>query len=682
MRLAPGTQVGPYEFLAPVGAGGMGEVYRARDPRLGREVAIKVLPLHRTGDPDAVTRFERESRAVAALSHPNILAIYDVGTHEGASYAVTELLEGETLRARLERSRLPWTGTAEIGAAIAEGVAAAHSRGIIHRDLKPENIFLTSDGRVKILDFGLARVTPAPSNGLASQTPTETQAGTILGTVGYMSPEQVRGESAEAPSDIFSLGCVLYEMVSGRRPFARETGVQTLSAILESEPAPLSGSGRAVPEELDRIISRCLEKNPALRMQSARDLSFALSEVVKSAHRISTSVRRRRLAYVASGALAAVVLAGLAAGPLRKRILGTAASAPTESLAVPPLENLSGAPRPVNPEAYQSFLRARYLSTRTTDADSREAVALLERAVALDPGFAPAHALLAAAYFSRLNFVVPEEARALEQRAYAAAEHALSLDPGLAEAYVARGNLLWSHSFRFAHDRAVQEYRRALSLNPDLDRAHEGLARVFIHLGFFEEALEHAARAMEINPSNALAPSHRAQAYLWMGKNEEALAALSSVPPSVVPESVEANTAWALFRLGRPEEALSRLRRASREHPDDASGVLPGMEALLLADSDPRRAEDLIAKATLKKAVGPAHHTAYFVGCAWARMGRAEEAIQALREAAETGFPCYPLFARDESLDPIRQDTRFQEFLEGMRKQSEALRRALFPVSN
>ena len=207
MSLSSGTRLGPYEILAPLGAGGMGEVYRARDTRLDREVAIKVLPDHLAKDPQALARFEREAKAVAALSHPNILALYDVGTDQGVSYAVTELLEGETLRARLERSATAWRKGVEIGTAVAEGLAAAHSKGIIHRDLKPENIFLTSDGRVKILDFGLARWKPKPSAATDATASTETEAGTVMGTVGYMSPEQIRGITADAPSDIFSLGC-------------------------------------------------------------------------------------------------------------------------------------------------------------------------------------------------------------------------------------------------------------------------------------------------------------------------------------------------------------------------------------------------------------------------------------------------------------------------------------------
>src|SRR6266540_1100662 len=220
MILAAGNRLGPYEVLTPLGAGGMGEVYKARDSRLDREVAIKVLPEHLADDPAALSRFEREAKAIAAISHPNILAIHDFGREGGVTFAVMELLEGETLRSRLSGSELPWREAVEIGAAVADGLAAAHGKGIVHRDLKPENIFLTSDGRVKILDFGLARVKPPASPQDKSSIPTETEAGTIMGTVGYMSPEQVRGEPADAPSDIFSLGCVLYEMLSGRRAFA------------------------------------------------------------------------------------------------------------------------------------------------------------------------------------------------------------------------------------------------------------------------------------------------------------------------------------------------------------------------------------------------------------------------------------------------------------------------------
>ncbi len=270
-----GRTLGHYQLGALLGAGGMGEVYRARDTRLDREVAVKILPEHLAANPEALHRFEREARAVAALSHPNILAIFDFGTEHGLSYAVLELLEGQTLRQRLSGAPLPWTQAAEIGDALAEGLAAAHAKGIIHRDLKPENIFLTDAGQVKILDFGIARV-----KGLAAAHEPSTQTtkpGTVLGTYGYMSPEQVRGETVEAPGDIFSLGCVFYEMLAGARPFARATMAETLAAILRDEPLALADSGgQELPAELARLVNRCLKKAPAERYQSARELAGEL----------------------------------------------------------------------------------------------------------------------------------------------------------------------------------------------------------------------------------------------------------------------------------------------------------------------------------------------------------------------------------------------------------------------
>ena len=275
MPLTPGTRLGPYEILSQLGAGGMGEVYRARDSRLERDVAIKVLPVHLAKDPDALARFEREAKAVAALSHPNILAIHDFGNDQGVSFTVTELLEGETIRGRLAQSPVPWRKAVEIGIATAEGLSAAHSKNIIHRDLKPENIFLTTDARVKILDFGLARV-GAPLSNTPAAADAMTEPGTIMGTVDYMSPEQVRGVTAEATSDIFSLGAVLYEMICGQKVFSRGSAAETMSAILHEEPRQISRSGKSVPLELERVIHHCLEKNPQERFQSARDLAFAL----------------------------------------------------------------------------------------------------------------------------------------------------------------------------------------------------------------------------------------------------------------------------------------------------------------------------------------------------------------------------------------------------------------------
>ena len=268
--------LGPYEILGSLGAGGMGEVYRARDTRLEREVAVKVLPGLSGGSPDAIARFQREARAVAALSHPNILAIHDVGETNGVAYAVMELLEGETLRGRLAASAIPARKAVEYALQIAQGLAAAHDRGIVHRDLKPENLFLTRDGLVKILDFGLAVLSTPSASADLSQSPTAgTQPGVVLGTPGYMSPEQVRGRPIDHRTDLFALGAILYEMLTARRAFRGDSPAETMIAVLQEDPMS-SPTGTQIAPDLARIISHCLEKEPGERFQNARDFAFAL----------------------------------------------------------------------------------------------------------------------------------------------------------------------------------------------------------------------------------------------------------------------------------------------------------------------------------------------------------------------------------------------------------------------
>src|SRR5262245_40388652 len=283
MPLASGTRLGPYEILAPLGAGGMGEVYRARDPRLERDVAIKVLPEHFADDHDSLTRFQAEAKAVAALSHPNIVAIFDTGQHGDQLYVVTELLEGETMRSRLREGPFGMRKASEHAARVAEGLAAAHEKGIVHRDVKPENLFLLNDGRVKILDFGLARQDPLlKAAGDQSSSPTAarpTNPGAMIGTVGYLSPEQARGDPADHRSDIFSLGAVLYEMLTATRAFKGTSPAELLSSVLRDEPEAPSLSDPRVPHALDLIVHHCLEKGPDERFQSARDLAFHLDSV-------------------------------------------------------------------------------------------------------------------------------------------------------------------------------------------------------------------------------------------------------------------------------------------------------------------------------------------------------------------------------------------------------------------
>lgn len=291
MPLVSGTKLGPYEIVEPLGAGGMGEVYRAHDTRLNRDVAIKILPTSFSADPDRLQRFAQESRAAAALNHPNILSIYDIGDDRGMPYVVSELLEGESLRERLRGGAMSSRKAVDYAQQIAKGLAAAHERGIIHRDLKPENLFLTNDGRVKILDFGLAKFI-RPDGEKSDEAPTmqiATEVGTVLGTAGYMSPEQVRGKTSDARSDIFSFGAILYEMLSGKRAFRGDSSAETMSAILKEDPLDLNETNQNVSPALGRVVRHCLEKSPSERFQSARDLAFDLETLsdVSAASRVA-----------------------------------------------------------------------------------------------------------------------------------------------------------------------------------------------------------------------------------------------------------------------------------------------------------------------------------------------------------------------------------------------------------
>jgi eukaryotic-like serine/threonine-protein kinase len=335
MTLTSGTKLGPYEIQSPLGAGGMGEVYRARDPRLGREVALKVLPAGCSSDPERLRRFEQEARATATLNHPNILAVFDVGRQDELPYIVSELLEGESLRARLRPGPLPARKAIEYALQIVRGLAAAHDRGIFHRDLKPENIFVTRDGHIKILDFGLAKLTLPEPAAMASMTaqPTVdsvTGRGVLLGTLGYMSPEQLRGAATDARSDLFSVGAVLYEMLSGQRAFRGETTADTITAVLREEPPDLTATGRDVPPILERIVRHCLEKDPAARFQSARDVAFdleSLSSVSSSVPAVAVRTEQARKSWLVPALLGTAALL-LAAGLLIGRLSAPAPAAP------------------------------------------------------------------------------------------------------------------------------------------------------------------------------------------------------------------------------------------------------------------------------------------------------------------------------------------------------------------
>ena len=338
MTLAAGTLVGPYTILNLLGRGGMGEVYKARDQRLGRDVAIKVLPASYASDADRLRRFDQEARATAALNHPNILAVYDTGTHEGGPYIVSELLQGQTLRDMLGHGTLVTRKAVEYGIAVATGLAAAHEKGIIHRDIKPENVFVTDDGRVKILDFGLAKLRESVTHDLDATQAAPNPDGTksmIIGTAGYMSPEQVRGELPDHRSDIFSFGAMLYEMVSGHRAFKGDSPVETLSAILKHDPPLLSGTPAGISPPLANVIQHCLEKERDQRFQSARDLAFALGRLAgaSSADVVAQpATRPARWRWWVLGSAAAALLIAVGGAAYRGRPVSNASPATFEQL--------------------------------------------------------------------------------------------------------------------------------------------------------------------------------------------------------------------------------------------------------------------------------------------------------------------------------------------------------------
>ncbi|OGD27249.1 MAG: hypothetical protein A2Y56_03045 [Candidatus Aminicenantes bacterium RBG_13_63_10] len=645
MAFSSGSKLGPYEVVGSLGAGGMGEVYRARDERLQRDVAVKVLPEAVAGDPDRLARFEREAKALARLSHPAILSIFDFGKEGRTTYAVTELLEGETLRERLGRERLTWRRAAEIAADIAEGLASAHGAGIVHRDLKPENVFLTCDGRVKILDFGLARLETglSPEGATMSLEQADTVPGAVLGTVGYMSPEQVRGEPADARSDIFALGCLLYEMLTGRRAFQRDTGAETMTAILKDPVPEVSLSGTDISSELDRVVGRCLEKNPAERFQSASDLAFSLRELVKpEARTVRTGPSAKRRLWIGAAA-AAVLLAAVAVVFLWRRGTlvekqGPGGPADGERIAVLPFENLGAGDESYFAAGVTDEITGRLASVRGLAVVSRSCAAqyagttksareiggelgvkyLLSGTVRWAPGqgaiervrikpelirVADDTSLWSEIYEFTMDdiFRVQSEiARSVvTQLGLALLEHV----PGSLEdrptndmeAYHAflRGRFFarQPHFTLSTWLSAVGHFERAAELDPDFALAWAELTRAHSRLVYFryditKERRDRARHALD--RARALAPDSpevRLAAgyyYLWVERNNEAALAEFEAASKEMPNSVEIQGALGeMFRLrGDWQRALASYQAAGSLSPRDGSAMVDVAETL------------------------------------------------------------------------------------------------------
>jgi serine/threonine protein kinase/lipoprotein NlpI len=682
-ELEANTSLSHYRIVSKIGAGGMGEVYLACDTKLDRKVAIKFLPESLAADEQARKRLVREAQAAAKLDHPNICSIHEVGEEEGRSFIVMQYLEGETLDIRLKRKPFNLSESLSIATQVADALAEAHAHGIIHRDIKPSNIMITPRGKVKVLDFGLAKMMGGE---LAVDTEAETamvltQTGVVLGTAPYMSPEQLRAERLDGRSDIFSYGAVLYEIVGGRRPFEARSLAEITSAILMRDPPPLQSHSGIMPAGLESLVLKCLEKEPTRRYQTMVELLVDLDRVsrdlesgklVASINDLPTALMdidesKRRLGWrrPVKSRVALVMIAFV--------ILAAAPTAYTLFFQHPALTP-APAGKSVNSAAYDYYLRGKVNVGSETRDNNETAIKLLEQAVAADPNFAPAYAELARAYIIKaFQFASDAEKKKLNEDAEVAVEKALTLNPNLPEGHFARGQLLWTPARGFPHELAIQSYKRALALNPNLDEAHHQLGMIYTHIGLLDKGWEEIERALAINPANTLARFRLGVVNLYQGKYEEALARFKTIPHEANPALLDRTRATALFQLGRIQEASGIVEEYLRAYPTDEGGNVTSVKAMLLAKAGKEReAEETIQRAVeIGKGFGHFHHTAYNIASAYALMNKPEPAIKWLQNAADDGFPCYPLFASDTNLDSLRSDERFITFMAKLKQQWE-----------
>ena len=682
MSLPTNTRLGHYDIRAKLGAGGMGEVYLAKDTKLNRKVAIKFLPPESTADLRAKRRLMREAQAAAALDHPNICAIHEVGEEDGRAFIVMQYVEGETLAARIHRNPLALKDALGFAVPMADALAEAHSRGIIHRDIKPQNVMITARGQVKILDFGLAKLV-ADRGVLDGEAETQsllTEAGAIVGTVPYMSPEQVKGEVLDARSDIFSFGTVIYEMVSGHQPFSAKTKAEIISAILTSEPPPLERYSIVAPAGLEQILCKCVEKDRVQRYQTMREVVSDLEKVLRECEsgvavapavdRNAPTIRVAATNQIARRRAFLTSRLGLALGTL----VMLAALASVYALFFRDSRGASPGDKSVNSAAYDYYLRGKVNAGSENRENNESAIKLLEQSVAADPNFAPAYAELAEAYnVQAFYFTSGAERKKLNENAEVAVEKALALNPDLPEGHSARGLLLWTHENRFPHEQAIQSYKRALALNPNLDKAHHRLGVVYFHIGLLDKGWEEIEKAVAINPANTLARFRFGVINMYRAKYEEALAVFKTIPREANPALVDRNMATVLFQLGRTQEASEVVEEYLKTYSTDEGGTVTSVKAMLLAKSGKdREAEETIQRAIeVGKSFGHFHHTAYNVASAYALLNKPEQAMKWLQVAADDGFPCYPLFENDPNLKSLRKDERFITFMAQMKRQWE-----------
>jgi serine/threonine protein kinase/Flp pilus assembly protein TadD len=673
-----GSTVSKYRILAKLGRGGMGEVYLAEDEQLGRKVAIKFLPAEVATDERAKQRQLREARTAATLDHPNICSIYEVGQDAEHSFIVLQYIEGETLAARLKNQLPDLPEALGIAAQIADALNEAHTRGIIHRDIKPENIMLTARAQVKVLDFGLAKLMN-DSGDIGGNTATMLSVpGMVMGTVPYMSPEQVRGEELDSRSDIFSFGIVLYELLSGRRPFQAKSTAEIMSAILTANPPPierpsLSQTGGAE----ERLIRKCLEKDPSLRYQAMGDLILDLQQIRRDYETGQVTPRAWEPTVKLTGVTPPRKGRRLSRSKLELIFAGVvlAVAAVTYIWSSRPPQ---AAPRPsvlsANPVAYDAYLRGKVNVSSENRENNETAIKLFQQAVAADSNFAAAYAELGRAYTikSRYFATVPEQ-KQLNEDAEVAVDKALAIDPNLAEGYFARGLMLWTPSKRFPHEQAIQAYKRAIELNPNFDEAHHQLGFVYVHIGLLDKAWQEIEKTLAIKPDNTLARYRLGVINMCRAQYQEAFEIFNSTPLEQNPALLGFYKPNALFRLGRTKEASALVEQVLKTYPKDQGGAVNSVKAMLLASAGKQREAEATIQHAIEIGRGYAHfhHTSYNIASAYALMNQPEPAIKWLQVTADEGFPCYPLFKADANLDNLRNDPRFVSFMAQQKQQWE-----------
>jgi len=669
-----GQTISHYRIVEKLGGGGMGVVYKAEDTRLDRKVAIKFLPAEVATDERAKQRRLREAKTAATLDHPNICAIYEVGEEDSHSFIVLQYIEGETLAARLKRHLPDLRETLAIATQVADALNEAHGRGIIHRDIKPENIMLTTRNQVKVLDFGLAKVMRDSSVMGADTASMLSIPGMVMGTVPYMSPEQVRGEELDCRSDIFSFGTVLYELLSGRRPFEAKSSAEVISASLTTQPPPISRSslGHSGSGE-EQLIRKCLEKDAALRYQTMGDLIPDLQQIRREYE--TGQVTPRSVTTVEPKAI------GDKGGRSRVSRLGLVLTSLALVLAAAgvwffSLRSLKRTPAATvmssNAVAYDAYMRGKVNVGSENPDNNNAAIKLFEQSVAADPNFAAAYAELARACTIKARYSgTAAEKHKLYEDAEVDVEKALAIDPNLAEGHFARGLILWTPYKRFPHEQAIQSYRRAIELNPNFDEAHHQLGFIYFHIGLLDKAQQEIEKALAINSSNTLARYRLGVINMCRAKYEEAFQIFNSTPRDMNPSLLAFYTSNALFRLGRNEEASEIIEKFFKDYPKDEGGAVTSVKAMMLAKAGKKRE----AEATIQRAIeigrGYAHfhHTSYNIASAYALMNQPEQAMKWLQVAADEGFPCYPLFEGDANLDNLREDVRFISFMATQKQQ-------------